>query len=253
MLSRTAQTLLLFVFLLATAAPPAVAQLLGETNPPCNPIFSPKKLTEKEIIDGCTKWIESGKLSGSMEANFRMMRLPYLSALGLVDDAQRLAEADKIVELEPRLSLARIFRIEIYVKLGAYDRALEDANKLIENMPTDPTGLKTRSAIYSRMGEHDQAIADAQAGLALTPRSPTSYEALANAYMRAGKPDDALGSLSSGLDRVEYKTFLYAARSRFLRSLGRIDEANADYDAALQGAPPDARFRDRIRKASGLQ
>lgn len=244
---RTAMLASIFALLFAIAA---VGQERS-ASPRCNPLLYSAPADPKEIVAGCSHWIESGKLNKGQEASARLLRLIYRTqGTPPISDAEVIDEANRIIELDSRNLDAHLFRIESLRKLGQHEHALRDATALFELFPNDTTALRVRSGIYSELGDHDRAISEAKAAIKLVPRDQAAYHTLVSASIAAGRAEEALADIDSGLALAK-SAWMHALRSRVLRTTGRLEEASAAYEAAMRLIQNDDEFKARMKQLSG--
>jgi predicted Zn-dependent protease len=83
------------------------------------------------------------------------------------DVDKALADAKKMIELEPNSAAGYIVRAHIHMGEQKYDDALADANAAIEHEPKNPDAYYVRSDIYSEMGKQTESNADEAKAAAL--------------------------------------------------------------------------------------
>jgi tetratricopeptide (TPR) repeat protein len=131
--------------------------------------------------------------------------------------SQAIADLDRAIELDPRISAAYAQRADAYQQGHIRDSSKQifaDLNRAIELDKTNALAYILRGIEFATLNDHEAALADFDQALRLNPRS---YTALAN-----------------------------RASSKW--SLGRLDEARRDLQKALELNPP-AEDRKQIEES----
>jgi tetratricopeptide (TPR) repeat protein len=184
------------------------------------------------------------------------------------DEAQ--AEFDKSIELHPEVD-TYLMRAGLNLNLNHFDKALADINSALGMDPKSVDAYLVRAQFYEKSGDFDQALADGDRALALAPtarrvrithvnllarkhdyaRAIAENDALvaespkdaillnSRCWMRAMWGEElpaALADCNASLDIAPSPATLDSRGLVYLR-LGRLDEALADYNAALDKRP----------------
>jgi tetratricopeptide (TPR) repeat protein len=212
-------------------------------NAPCGPSV----IDADAAIESCTRFIESGELSGVALARVYLGRILAYEVKG--DHEHTIADATKVIELTPDDTLPYVFRGGGYLETAAFDRAIEDFTRIVELQPKSDLGYALRSDAYSRKGEHDRAIADATKAIELDAKRPQNFAARALAYLRAGKPGQGLADANMTVElSPDSSDHAFHVRAQILEALGRRDEAIADYRRALRLAPANKVYQDALKR-----
>jgi tetratricopeptide (TPR) repeat protein len=149
-----------------------------------------------------------------------------------------IADLTKAIEIDPKDADAYKNRGYAYHAKGDFDRAIADYTKAIEIDPKDTNAYNNRGSDYETKGDFERAIADFTKAIEIDPKDADAY--INRCWLRATANRDltlAFADCDTGLrlapndaNDLDSLGFLY------LR-LGRLDEAIADYDAALKTNP----------------
>lgn len=109
----------------------------------------------------CTKFIESGRLSGrELSRHLNNRGLGYMKN----DDLDRaLADFDEALNITPNYAFAYDNRGDVWREKGQFDRAIADYNSAIRVDPTFTAAYYNRGFTYERMGNKESARADYEA------------------------------------------------------------------------------------------
>jgi tetratricopeptide (TPR) repeat protein len=229
-------------------------------------------------LDGCTKLIESGTLSGIDLAE------AYYARSGLKDRdiPGTMADLSRAIELNPKLDLAYYARGLGYSLAKQPDLAIADFTKAIESAVIVPrAAYRGRRDAYAAVGKYDLAIADATTlietsayqmlvqpnwghylsqwlldrldGAGGPGRQQRVYELedRAELYLKVGQTEKAAADVGRAAELAIYSN--WRARDLFrhaqlLEQLGRRDEAIADYRQAEQLDPGSPRYREALSR-----
>ncbi|MFO0905541.1 MAG: serine/threonine-protein kinase [Pirellulales bacterium] len=168
-----------------------------------------------------------------------VQRAKALAALGRRPEA--IASLDSA---SPESAWEFFERANAYHDLQELAKELADLDKAIELGPDRPYQHKRRALCYFKLGRLDQALADLSAGLELNP-SDVSQMTWINPRLVAVCPDrgfrDGIRKLCDRLVELNQQSVeSLLTRAEICHALGDIEQASADYDAALKA--PDAAF-----------
>jgi soluble lytic murein transglycosylase len=197
---------------------------------------------------------------------------PIIPPTDIVDPRQLLDDADQLLRdgyfeeavaayqailaqvTEPSLRGEAAFKLgQTALKEGLFTTAVEALSLLITEVPTDPNiaqGYFLRGDAYLGLSQWQAAIGDFQQYLLLRPNLIDSYvyERIADAQFALGQVDAALLSYNSALAANRLNVPLLILREKLAQiylSLGRTDDAVAQYDAILTTAQ-NAGYRAEI-------
>lgn len=198
--------------------------------------------------------------------------LPTASPTSIIDPRQLLNDADELLRNgyfeeaaaayqailqqvdEPSLRGEAAFKLgQSALKEGLFTTAVDALSLLISEIPTDPNIAQAyflRGDAYLGLSQWDLAIVDFQQYLLLRPNLIDSYayERIGDAQLALGQRDAALLSYNSALSANRSVVPLLILREKLAQiylSLGRTDDAVAQYDAILATAQ-NAGYRAEI-------
>ncbi|WP_417585064.1 tetratricopeptide repeat protein [Nitrincola sp.] len=122
------------------------------------------------------------------------------------------------------------------LELGQLDGLLEWLDARIAADPEYIGNYSVKAAVLRQEEDLDAAIVVVDQALTVTPEWVQGYTQLAGFYLLQEQVDDALQAYNRGLDEVSDLS-LYALRASLLEQNNRIEDAIADYEAALELAP----------------
>jgi len=166
-----------------------------------------------------------------------------------------LAQGDR---LSPELRAEAAFKLgQTAVREGLFDAAVDALTLLVTELPDDPQVPQAyflRGDAYLGLSQWDAAIADFQRYLRLRPGLIDSYafERIADAQLALGQTEPALASYQQALDanRILVPQLILREKvAQILISIGRVEEAVAQYDAILAVAQ-NAPYRASIELAA---
>jgi tetratricopeptide (TPR) repeat protein len=136
-------------------------------------------------------------------------------------------------------------RAQVHLRAGRHSQAIADFTRAIECDPTQPDPYFKRGQLRGAYGDRAGAGADFTEALRLDPDEPNYYASRALNYYALGKRDLAFADLDAAIQLSPRPLFLHL-RGDLRRQQGRVDEALADLNQALEG-DPDARDVYRTR------
>jgi tetratricopeptide (TPR) repeat protein len=113
-----------------------------------------------------------------------------LAEHGASHRTEALADLDRALDLDPRLTQAYNARGQIYLENGDVQKTIRDCSKSIEVTPTLDAYYQ-RGQAYEKLGEHRKAIADFDAAISEFREAPFAYRARSAARGKAGDREGA--------------------------------------------------------------
>ncbi|MGY0232074.1 tetratricopeptide repeat protein [Longispora urticae] len=187
-------------------------------------------------------------------------------------DTEALAAYAEARRLSPTFGEVYYNRADVLMGLGEWEAAVADLGYLLELDPGYLDAYVNRAGALAALGRPDEARADADSGLAIDPDNPYLHCLLGDLHAEEGRAAEAEGSyavalrsdpglapawagraalayaagdltaaagyLDRALEEGEDAALLYN-RATIRRELGRVAEALADLDRALELAPGD--------------
>ena len=138
----------------------------------------------------------------------------------------------------PRDAEAHKNRGNAYLAKGDLDGVIADYTKAIEINPKDADAHNNRGYAYETKGDFDRAIADFTNAIEIDPKDADAY--INRCWLRATANRDltlAFADCDTGLRLAPNDANDLDSRGFLYLRLGRLDEAIADYDAALKTNP----------------
>jgi len=141
------------------------------------------------------------------------------------------------IGMNPDNPIAFVKRAEAERQQGNVTPALDDL-EAAARLSSDVLLVSLRLAdLYNEVERFDEAAAHYQRVLDIDPESPTVLYKLALVYFRAGREAEAIAALNRAAALREGFWEAYYLRGAVFRSLGGIEEANADFHKALELRP----------------
>jgi tetratricopeptide (TPR) repeat protein len=179
-----------------------------------------------------------------LDAYFRRSEL--YEQKGLYDRA--LADLDKEIALKPPYQAAiHNARADIYLKLARYDDAIADENEAISLNPGLERAYYNRGWAYMKKGAYDAAIADYTRAIAINPDF-SIYNNRAWTHHLEGDDSGGLADADEAVKLAPKNPFCLGTRAAIYETLGRRDDAIADYRAAFALDPKDPEAIDGLKR-----
>lgn len=115
--------------------------------------------------------------------------------------------------------------MDVYLKTGQLQNALQIANTLISQFPQITSSYQSRAHVYSQMNEQNKAEKDWKKSLSLDAESVTARISLARLYRHQGRLDEAKSLLDNGLKRSPVDPHLQTERAILDDHRGRFKAA----------------------------
>ncbi len=145
-----------------------------------------------------------------------------------------LAEMDRAARLDPRRPDVPLQMGEVYIRMGDTAKAAESLDKARALDPDAPQPYLALANLQESQGNRAEAAKTLNELLARSPHNYSAYQALYEVYTSVGQTDSANASLQRGLDIAPQTPNDHLWRGKFLRTLGRKEEAAAEFQAATQ-------------------
>jgi len=121
-------------------------------------------------------------------------------------------------------------------------KRLADVNRAIELDPTNVHALESRARLYQKQGNLKKALADLRALLERQENNVTARLAVIEALANLKQYDDALNEVNM-LIKKKPGSVAYALRAQLYARPGKVDAAISDCDKALKDNPSDLAAR----------
>jgi tetratricopeptide (TPR) repeat protein len=188
-------------------------------------------------------------------------RASLLEKLGRYSAA--LADYNRAIAIEPDNPTYYASRSSIYEKLKRESEAMSDRSRQIELLTRskDPKTLasayRTRSLKYFLAGNYPLALADCDRAIDLNRTERFSYHLRATIYSRIGNNLAAIANETKNIELLEseinpnfesaailYLIPAYSQRGKYYQAIGKMSEAQADWNKALSFDLPKVDNRD---------
>ena len=150
---------------------------------------------------------------------------------------EKLADANRVIELDPNNVEAYIARGGAYLKSGQYVEAISDYSRAIELNPNNVGAYRVRGNLLDLLELCDVAISDYSRLIELEPDNINNYVSRGRLYGKSGQYDAAISDLSLAIEFDPDYAVAYALRGDVYRSANQWNLARADYEKALQLNP----------------
>lgn len=164
-----------------------------------------------------------------------MLWIPVLLTVGLAGPAtQGNSELDQA-------GARAAWQVDVEAQVAARDLegALALADTRLHEAPADEDARFWRARLLSWLGRWPEAGREYRLLIDVSPDNPDYLIGLAAVHLGQQQPTNALVWLDRAGARDSSRPDLFVARGRALRSLGRVDEARAAFQAALALSPGD--------------
>ena len=157
------------------------------------------------------------------------------------------------------MELARIYREQ-----GDLAAARREVEALVKLVATDVEGRVELARYYLENGQHEPALTYLQEANQVTPFDPVLHHLMARALAAGARYPAALEEIDLGILLIEEsdpgnpqrKTLLpdlRLERARVLRTMGRLDEAKAEAEAARKKHPDHAGLKAFPNEGTGIK
>lgn len=175
----------------------------------------------------------------ALSRDYRYVQLVQLGdqllAEGLPFQASRTYGA--AIRVSPEEPIAYVKRAEAERRQGNLAPAVDDLEKA-SSLSSDVLLVSGRLAdVYNELDRFDDAALHYQRVLAADPEAPGVLEKLSLVHFRAGREAEAIEALNRAASSRRGAWESFYLRGAVFRSLGGMDEAEADFQRALELAP----------------
>jgi tetratricopeptide (TPR) repeat protein len=163
------------------------------------------------------------------------------------------ADHDEAVRIAPQNPLMWFNRGTFLSITGNCKEAIADFTEAIKLDPRSTQSYGSRGWCLNELGREDDALRDWEAAIRIDDRNLQPAIGRARLWSSRGRGEDAVAALTSVIERGG-GAWAYASRGRAYRLLGRMDEAQRDFDEAerLDTKIPETYLeRGLVREAQG--
>lgn len=141
------------------------------------------------------------------------------------------------LRIDPNQAEVRLSLGVMYSGQGRHDDAVAEANKVLELQPENDDAHRLLSDIHIARSEWDAAAEAAQRAIALRPSYWRNHNQLAQTYYRAGRLEDAERAYRRLIELQPDSARGYQGLGTVLQAAGRNDEALEKYEEAISIRP----------------
>ena len=184
------------------------------------------------------------------------LMLARLEALPGGNRKRAVEAAEKAIELggDDKLQIAQAHVIRGNLEDVDQAKRIADYDKAVELAPRDKDIRRTRGLFHLLENDFEQARADLEVAIEESPNDASLLEALGMAYMMENKLDEAEKTFDKAIDIDPDASGALLQRARVLALKGEQPKAIADLDKAVEIDPNDAIplvLRARIHQQAG--
>ena len=157
------------------------------------------------------------------------------AALDLHQDA--VESYDKALAIDGTLAEAHNGRGSALCRLRNYDEALASLDRALAIKPDYAAALANRSVVWRELHRLDEAMADCDRAIALAPDDANGWLSRASVLLQIKQIARAYSDCATALALASDSAQAHLVQGLCLAGLGRVDEALASFDRALDIQP----------------
>ena len=165
-----------------------------------------------------------------------------------------LADFNKALELEPGLNRVYMFKGLTHLALGEYDKAAAAFDKLNLPQPHYASAFVQLARAFSQIDQNDKALAWADKALKLNPNDPSAIRERAMALQDLGKHGQAMEAYNQALKLTPNEPRLHILKASLFMKQGEYPKADEQLGRAIALIPKDyipLWWRARVRSLMG--
>lgn len=170
--------------------------------------------------------------------------MPYLQRAEMYGDLgdleQAIDQATKAVDREQASPLTYLLRSDLYLRNEQPEAGLADAEKVLEMQPEYAPAIWLKARAYDDMGNTQKALEQLEALAAAMPEQTELDLQIALYALKLEMPSRAISALDRAIANSPENGTLYRFRGDSYLNLGKHPEAVADYNKALELEPEDS-------------
>jgi len=154
----------------------------------------------------------------------------------------------KAMEIEPENKFARFGYADILLETGEKEKSEEELKKVISIDPKFAQAYTSLGDIYLDRGERKKAEEMFKKSLEIMPGQdfPDTYIGMGELYLSGMKYEEALDSFNMAKKKDPYDIDGYLGAARALTGLKRYDDAQKNYEKALEIFPDHGEAREML-------
>jgi len=153
------------------------------------------------------------------------------------DTDRALAEYHAALKTDPSSPSVKVRLAGLHFSLGDMPKALQYAEEVAQAPNPEASMLIQMAGIFASGGKADRAITLLDRAIALDPTSSDPYFSKGLLLLNLKKPAEAEEAMRTGLTRSPDSAVGHYHLGRLLQEAGRIDEAAASFERAIQAGP----------------
>lgn len=153
------------------------------------------------------------------------------------EDADRLADFTKSIELEPNKAEYLMLRAQAHRAAGRADECLADIDAAVEIAPENPKVYELKALALSMLKRNEEAIEAFNKASELEPKRLGPYQYRSELYSQLGQLDEAIAQLDKALEVSPNNLASLLIRAQLLTADEQHDRALEDIDAILKQRP----------------
>ncbi|PKB84264.1 MAG: hypothetical protein BZY88_00630 [SAR202 cluster bacterium Io17-Chloro-G9] len=185
-----------------------------------------------QTLEGSLAITEGDNKSGAALA---IQGSAYLAQNNLEGSAKAFERSLELQPDGPLSILARQSLGDVYIRLGQYERALENLDEVVRLRPLDPESYSGRARSYLEQGQYEQAITDYSAAIRLNAFDAQGYFDRGMAYAELGQAEKEIEAQNElTVQTLQKAILLEPQQASAYASLGRIYAQLDDHEQSIQ-------------------
>ncbi len=177
-----------------------------------------------------------------MNADLYVRRAKMSVALGKLDDALR--DLNFAYELDPTAKRTLLYLGDVYLKAGNSDKALSFYDKATAADVNYDEAYARKATLLMQMNRFDDALAAIDLAIKVSSYKPERFWVQRGTVLEAaGRCDDAVECFARARTIAPRFAAAWRSEALALKSLGKLDQANAAAKAYLELVPTDEDFK----------
>ena len=170
------------------------------------------------------------------------------------DDAAKLADLDKAIELDANKATYRLMRARHYMATDAFDKALADVDEVLKTNEEDYIAHEMRGTVLTQLGEYEEALKSFDRASEIDEDNIVPYLQRCELYAKLGNINQGIEQATKAIDRAIDNPLGYLLRADLYLRNNQLDESLADAEKVVKlrpGFTPAIFLMARIYDAKG--